>query len=676
MTSVPGWDGLRERARRAAELDASPWVMALALALGAVLADLVLRALPRTGSDLEQARQLGIVSQTVLRGHPKSVDVRGYVVGLAVAVGVALALWLWWAHQASRGRGSGASGPPRSAAPAEASVPRWHALEWVLVPLAIALGFFKLDMARNGFNPWVFLSEEGEMMAWVDALLRGQVLSRDVYCLYGPLAVYPVAGLFKLFGPSLWVWRVWLFALNVPALLVVYVLLRGLTRTRTGAALGTLLAALLCTSLVPAMSWSLSRVTLGLAAIATLHVFLRAGRTRWLFATGALLGVSLFFSQEVGLSSAVAVVVTLVVAMWQARPAPGWARALGWLAAGAAAVVAPLFVLFAAQGALGATLENLFVFPRVRMLGYAAYVFPSFDEGLARLLTAADAAGREGFATVMRAYFAPVAYAGSAFVLVLRAVRAPRPTFGGFPPRALTLGAILVFGLLLFQSALSRPDLPHLLFALPPALVLLVALGEEAVRIAIAPRAAPAWRAAGLAFLVAWLAGLAAFRDTLALNLRDYLHQTGLTLSGRFSTAYVPGFRAIELPRAGAVRAPAAWAQDLEGVVRYAQAHTRPDQAVWAFPNDVMVNFLADRPLSNRYPLGIWGITREQRNDMVDEIRRSRPPCAVFYLDALVVDSLRHSIALPELLDYVRSDYVLDGQIGRWLVLRPKETAS
>lgn len=253
---------LRSAWRRAAARNASPWVMASSLLAAGLIVDLLLRWLPHTGSDVAKARHLGIVSQTVIMGYSKSADVRGFFLGLAVAVVASVALWLLWASHndggAPRGRGVAATGPSMVRAVVatadEQPTSRWHWLEWVLIPLLIVLGFFKLDMARNGFNAWSILAEEGEMMAWVDTLLRGGVLSRDVYCLYGPLSTYPVALLFRLFGPSLLVWRTWIFALNLPALLAVYILLRGLTRTRGFAVAGMFLVGLLCTAVVPAMS--------------------------------------------------------------------------------------------------------------------------------------------------------------------------------------------------------------------------------------------------------------------------------------------------------------------------------------------------------------------------------------------------------------------------------------
>jgi hypothetical protein len=503
------------------------------------------------------------------------------------------------------------------------------------------------------------------MMAWVNTLLHGGALSRDVFCLYGPLSVYPVAALFKLFGPSLWVSRIWIFALNLPALLVVYALLRGLLRTRILAVAGMFLIGFLCTSPVPAMSWSLSRVALGLGAIAAFHAYLRSARSRWLFAAGVVLGVALFYSQEVGLSVAVGVGVALLVG--GGRGGSSFARRageFGWLAAGVAVVVGPLLALFAAQGALGATLHNLFIFPRVRMLGYAAYAFPVFDQGVWRFLSEGGASGWEALRTVVLAYFGPAVAAVSAFVLALRGLR------GQMTDRLYTLLAVLVFGLLLFQSPLSRPDGTHMVFALPPALVLLVCFFEEALLAALARTSSLALRVVAAAFLVLSIIGLGIMQGLWIDNLHYYLNQAGLTLTGRFSARHVPGFKAFALPRARGVCAPEAWVDDVESTVRYLQEHTRPDQAVWVFPNEVTINFLADRPLANPYPLNVWGITRSQRKEIVAAVERSKPPYAVFYLDGNLVDGLPHQVAMPEPFSYLDSTYVVDRQFGRWLVVR------
>src|SRR5260370_17163467 len=103
------------------------------------------------------------------------------------------------------------------------------------------------------------------MLAWVDSCLGGRALFRDAFCIYGPFSVWAVAALFWLFKPSLGLWRHWIFALNAPALIAIYFLLRGISRTKVAAAAGTIVVALVCASGVPAMSSSLFPLRLAFA---------------------------------------------------------------------------------------------------------------------------------------------------------------------------------------------------------------------------------------------------------------------------------------------------------------------------------------------------------------------------------------------------------------------------
>src|SRR2546430_12895662 len=99
------------------------------------------------------------------------------------------------------------------------TVPRTPRLEFAIVTLIAFAGFGHLWNGRAAtFSVWSTLSEEGEMLAWVDTVLRGGALWRDTFCLYGPLSVWSVAALFSVFHPSLGLWRLWIFARNPPPL--------------------------------------------------------------------------------------------------------------------------------------------------------------------------------------------------------------------------------------------------------------------------------------------------------------------------------------------------------------------------------------------------------------------------------------------------------------------------
>ena len=594
------------------------WKAALALAVGAGVAWGVVRVLPASGSDVERARALGIVSISILAGHSKSAESLAYFLGMAAALAASLAAWRALAGGVRYGER-----PPSKPV-------GWLELALVVGAFLAVFGrVWRLDAATLG--SWPLFSEEGEMLAWVDTVLRGGALSRDVFCLYGPLSTWAVALLFHLFGASVALWRGWIFAFGAAGLIAAYLLLRGLLRTRTCALAGALGVALLCSSAIPAMSWSPSRVGLGLGALAALSRAYGAEPRRWLVATGALLAATLLYSQEVGVACGAGVAATLALRADRMR-------ALGWSALGAGALLAPAVAYIAAQGALGATLDNLFLFPRIRMLGFGGLPFPAL-----------------AWATEpLRAYFVPAVLAVSGFATAVRLLGGDRGA------RTSTELALFVFGLLLFSSALSRPDTTHFAFVAAPALVLLAGLVEDGVA-QVAARAAPL----GDRALAAVGVGLA------AAAVAPYWGVAGANLLS-FTAPTSPSFRAIQLPRAGNVLAPDDVAGDLEHVVAAIHERTGPDEPIWVFPNEALVYFLAERPQATSYPLALFAVTRAQREDLVSQLERVRPRYAVVYRQAAAVDGITYDVALPEVWRYLASRYEVEADFGAFALLRRK----
>jgi hypothetical protein len=600
-----------------------PWIPALALVAGAGVARLLVHLLPAGGADVEAARALGISSVSILAGHSKSAESLAYAVALASALATSVGIWLAWSR---------ATGGRREVEPVPlASRARVSALELLLVAAFLGLVFAHAWNARAAWvGTWVTLAEEGEALAWIDTVLRGGALSRDVFCLYGPLSTWAPALVFRLFGPSLGLWRSWIFALNAGALFAAYLLLRQMLRTRIAALVATILVGAVCGSPIPAMSWSLSRVGLGLAALSCLaRSRADSGRVeRWSLATGALLAVSLAYSQEVGVACSVGAGASLLLARTNR------ARSVAWTAAGGALVLAPCIAWLAARGALAATIDNLFLFPRIRLLGFGAFPFPEL------------ALSSES----LRVYYVPAVLVVSGFSTATKLLRGDRSG------RALAEVALFVFGALLFSAALSRPDGTHLLFAAPPALVLLAGLVEDACFALASPITRPA-AAAGLALaalsLAPWTPGAATKVASLA-------------------AATPPGFRALELPRGGGALLPEDVARDLEAIVREIQSRTAPDEPFWVFPNEALLYFLADRPQPTRFPLALFAVTRAQRLALVDELERARPRWAVVYRYAAVVDGIGYDVALPEVLAYLETTYELEGRFGAFALLRRK----
>jgi len=104
--------------------------------------------------------------------------------------------------------------------------------------------------------------------------------------------------------------------------------------------------------------------------------------------------------------------------------------------------------------------------------------------------------------------------------------------------------------------------------------------------------------------------------------------------------------------------------------ISYLQQSTRPGEPFWAFPNEPLLNFVADRPLPNRFGLGLFVVTRAQRFQLVEEVERSRPALAVLSLRTPTVDGIGSSKTLPEVAAYFQSHYASERAFGSLVAMR------
>jgi hypothetical protein len=173
--------------------------------------------------------------------------------------------------------------------------------------------------------------DEGLMLAWAGRLANGQAPYRDFWCNYPPGQPLLLAGLVKLFGPSLLAWRVLRLGVDVAVALLVY----GLVRRRAGEgwALAGWLAAAGAMAFPAGPGPNATALALGLGALLAAPV--RPGLA------GCLAGAAVVFRPEVGVAIALG-------AALQSRGRRMWLT-LGVAAAVAVAGLLPFFVVAPSQ---------------------------------------------------------------------------------------------------------------------------------------------------------------------------------------------------------------------------------------------------------------------------------------------------------------------------------------
>ena len=477
---------------------------------------------------LEEARRLGIVSRTVLSGYPKSRDVVCYALTVLLPVCCGLGAWFAW----SWGRR-----PALVAMFVEDTEAGGRGLNrWPpVVVLAIVAVFLLVTFDLNDFyapiDGWSFLGEEGEYLAWAQSLLDGGTYARDFFATRGPLVLYPLAWALKLFGATLPVARFYTYGLNLIATAILVFFLYRCIRHRGVFVLSVSLALVMFSGGGGRVDAGLLRIFLGLLPLILLHREEVSGLTA--LSAGAACGLSMLYSQEVGVCSFLAVLLLLALKARVQENRSGVVRQGALVVAGCATVLGAVLGCFFLAGAGYQCLDNLFSLMRLVMLGYASLPFP----GLADFLSAPLSGG------ALLPYWTIGVYVVCAISLSVRFSL-------GLGSRELELrAALLVFGLLLFRVALGRSDASHYYFASVPAFLLIFLWLDATVAGRRTPSPLNRVHLSMMALLLCSILLLVA--NTRALQVQVSTVLAGIESFGSKFTLRQEGDVLLQLPRAG-----------------------------------------------------------------------------------------------------------------------------
>jgi hypothetical protein len=466
---------------------------------------------------------------------------------------------------------------------------------WAMVVLGVAILGFGYTLCRRG----IVLSDEGYLLLQSWDMTQGKILYRDMDSFVAPGVWFLLSGLFRVFGPSVFVSRMAALACYVATVLVSASIVRRLSGTR--AALGAV-AGFLVISVwgFPAWTWSFYSIYAVLFALLALERLLawresQAGRD--LVWVGLFLGLALAFKQNYGAQALVGAALGAAAIRLEAdRSLPALLRAApaaaGRVALGLGAVGLPLLAYFALYGALPDLFEALVVHPFTSFLGQHYIPYLPFGEFFHR-----DLMGGFGRLTYgafglshgdMRWEWPPLAVRSVELMHVLLYWIPPAVFATGAGLVALSLRRRLDGGLaallavcgFLFLGVFPRADLNHLMNVYQPVIVTAaVVLERLARRGAALPRAL---RAAGLALGGALFAAYAGIAVYWFVDLRSLLSAE------------------LEQPRGGVLLSRET-KDMIDFEVDQIRRRSHPGEAVLTLPALSMLNFLAERPVPSRY---------------------------------------------------------------------------
>jgi Dolichyl-phosphate-mannose-protein mannosyltransferase len=234
--------------------------------------------------------------------------------------------------------------------------------------------------------------DEGLILTGAAQVMKGAIPHRDFYANYGPAQFYILAGLFKLFGPSVLVERLWDGVAKAAAVACIFLIGERLTTRKW-----SLLSSTLCMvwlSYIGMPGWPVwpALFVLMLGSLLLFGVFEKRSNAVQLFSAGACVGLATLFRYDIGFL-AWASQTTVLLAYCLSRKTESKARLHSSVAillpfwGGTAVILAPVAFFFLLSGAIGDFWFDVVSFPThsyaaMRGLPFPAHFFSGLSVGI------------------------------------------------------------------------------------------------------------------------------------------------------------------------------------------------------------------------------------------------------------------------------------------------------
>lgn len=592
-------------------------------------------------ADILEARRIGITSVTILNGYSKSRDILIYISVLGLPVFFSVGLWFLW------------TGKERRRCLKELFISNQDCsstkdVSWIVILVCMGILYLLSFNIKMLYGPNVsatvggfpFLSEEGEVLDWVNNIISGQTYGKDFFCMYGPMLIYPLAWGMKIFGATIAVERLYYFFLNFLAyLIMIFSLYKTLKLRAVFVGSSFVLFIIFLPWVIRSLNLSYLRVALGLFPIFLSYIYIKSRSRILLSVIGVVAAQSLLFSQEVGLCSLVSLIAFFSLNCLFSRNYMEFAKEGLLIIAGYAISIVPMLIYFSSKGALPYFLDSFYGYPKLASLGFAALPFPDFHDFISHPLKAGN----------ILPYWVIGIYA-YAWVDVLCLL-----LIGNRYKILLLKISLLIFGTLLFRSALGRSDYYHVLFSSMPAFLLVFISFDGALALF--------WQSPIFMRIGRLSKAIVLFLSILLLlansNLKANFAYAAYYLFDYVKEGYAEevGYNVPGLYRSGPVRFDRPTALSIIKIRTFLETNTRAGDYVYFFPNEPAYYFLFDRKNPTRYANMYFAITRQQRLELVADLDKKRPEYIIYSRNTWRIDNIPEQTLAPEVVAFIKEKY-------------------
>lgn len=608
-------------------------------------------------SELRKAKELGIVSISILKDYPKSKDIVLFLFLITLPFFCAVLPWYLWARNRIPVLHD-VLNPVTTNYEKGHSIYSFAGIMLIMhVLLTFDINFFSSPVNNPWVGSWPFLGEEGAPLAWVQSILSGGTYGKDFFCLYGPLMPYSLAGAMKLFGQTVVVERGLKYFYDLIAFgCVVFFLVKTL-QSRYVIALACLFYILLYPLNVLSINFTTLRYVLGLMPLLLIHLYRKQEKPSFLVIAGIIAGISILFSQEAGMVSlTVCIFIFILEDIILHFKAKRFFVRTALLLAGMGLVFLPMICYFAATSDLSMLWNSIYGFPKLKTLGYGSSPFPSFKAFIS-----------DPFNSLSFIYWMILYYVGLSVYLFVKLVTKS-------DDKTLFLKiALLLYGIVLLRIPLGRPSVADAIKIFHPALLLL-ALQMDALAASIVKNNALHLKIGHALFasLVLGTLSMVAIFDADP-SLRDDMVTLKWSLEN-FPKRLTKQSLGVDLPQIerGGVSYSPETAGSIVKIKNFLDAYAQNEKYVYFFPNEAVYYFLFNKQNPTRYAISYFAATRSQRLELIAELERNRPRYVIYSPKTWRVDDIHETIQVPEVVDYLEQTYDVLSDLGGVFVFQRK----
>lgn len=587
--------------------------------------------------EIRKARELGIVSVSVLANYPKTQDVLSYVSLIGIPFLFSVIPWYVWAKNKKN------SLQKILVEIDEEREDGRRPLLWVLATMIFYM-FVTFNINRfyaPGYNPfvgaWPFLGEDGENLAWAQSILSGGVYGKDFFCLYGPMLVYPLSWAMKMFGTTVVVERGLRYFFDILAYGIIIFFLFKTIRLRIVFIISSIIYLFLYYPPSHSVNFTYLRFILGILPFLIINFYLNKRNKILLMLAGAVIGQSILFSQEAGSVSLVICFFMLFLFTVESRQWRSFCTDCFVLSGGMFISLTPMILFLTAKGSMGSFLDSLYGFPRIKTLGYGSLPFTSFKDFV---LNPLDNSPIQYWIILFYSIMAP--YLISRFIVARN-------------KKVLYLQiALLMYGIILFRIPVGRPYIDDTWKVFHPGILLFCIYLDTTIMTLMKGKYRQV-KLVSILLALFFIGSFVVFTSDLLTNKLQTLNHEITDISQKWTLRKT----GLDLPRIerGGIFYSRMTAGSILQIKGFLDKYAQDETYVYFFPNEAAYYFIFDKQNPTRYAIAYFAATTKQQRELISDLEEKKPTYIVYSLKTWRIDDIAEEIQVPLVVEYINRNY-------------------